>query len=75
MPACRKKPTVAGNYPNRVKIKKRPMAQPVSRIQVVLSRLHNYSLRINLLVLWGGRGGGGILDLNLKGVKEKRINA
>ena len=46
-----KKPTVAGNYPNRVKIKKRLLAQPVSRKWVVLSRLSNYSLRINLVAL------------------------
>ena len=46
-----KKPTVAGNYPNRVKIKKRLLAQPVSRKRVVLSRLSNYSLRINLVAL------------------------
>lgn len=64
-----KKPTVVGNYPNRVKIKKRPMAQPVSRIRAVFSRLSNYSLRINLVVLEKK------LDLNLKRVKEKRIKA
>lgn len=46
-----KNPTVAGNYPNRVKIKKRLLAQPVSRKRVVLSRLSNYSLRINLVAL------------------------
>lgn len=42
-----KKAIVTGNYLNRVKIKKRPTTQSVSRIRAVFSRLANYSVCIN----------------------------
>lgn len=59
---------MAGSDPNKVKIKEGPLAQPVSKILVVTSRLSNYSLKINLVDFLKK-----ILDLNLKEVQEERI--